>query len=491
MNSVYDYLAKNGPSLSSEVVCFLIKESGITPEAARKRISRLPSTVCKLRRIGLPKNEVFLYLKDQWKSELYIEKLKDALKKTGSALGLALFALEARHGYVKHEHFPIASGLPVKYVKKQLSHSMVEEHLFELGLTKLEQTKNGTFVSLSDEIESLNRHQAIALAEDIVLQALKPWMANLGIVSSGKTEIRTKNCIPNFGPFNWDLVGPSYLAGLVPRSGPSLKNAFVVADILLDRKVTPEDLTPFLHKCDTISNQKTHCRFLPAFVADWFERPALDMLRKRGCLIGTVSNFFGNDVAEQIRALIRVVCNAAAAIVKNPEEVFNLLGKLSKFEGASNNLRGVVFELIIARLYAIDGYQIDIRQKIQTFNGEKAEIDIKAIKTSNEVVCIECKAKAPGNSVDADEVKDWVDNRLPRIKEWLRNCPSLPPQKRFEFCVSGEFTERALTYVQDISAKHRKQPLSFLTGDDIRNRLRDSHQSSLVQIYNEHFANKL
>lgn len=366
MNPIIQYLTTEGPCLSSEIVRFL-QETGVKPEAARKRISRLPDEVRRLKS-GFPKNEAFLYLESQWNTPQYFDRLRDALKKTGSALGRALIALEARNGCVEHPYFPIFSGLPIKNVKKQLSHALVEKRLHDLNLISFIRAGRTPFVLLTNSAKAIDRRKAVTLAEDVVLQGLKSSLANLGVVSSKSVKIRLNTPLPEFGPFNWDLVGPSYLHNLATRTATSAQNAFVVADILLDRKVTLEDLVPFFHKCDTIQNQKRHRKFLPIFVADWFERPALMELRKRGYVVGTISNLLGRDRANHLRVLIRTIRNAAAALSKNRDQFFALIDSLSRSESASLNLHTLIFDFLIAHLYVVRGYGIDFRQRIMAPN---------------------------------------------------------------------------------------------------------------------------
>lgn len=488
MTSIHKYLLEHGPSLTSEVAAFLVKEERLSPEAARKRISRLPSDICRLSAC-FPRREVLLYLRPQWKSPEYFDRLKAALRATGSAPGRAIQGIEARGGIVAQSNFPVASGLPVKPIKKQLSHAVVEQRLLELEIIDILQTRDGPVVTMDSSENSVRRWQAVALAESLVIQTLRTSLVKLGVVSSKKTAVRGDASQPVFGPFAWDLVGPSYLSGLSSRTPSGPTTSFVVADVALDREITNEDLVSFIHKCDTILNQKRHRRFLAIFVADYFENAALMELRKRGCVIGTTSNLFGKTVAAQIRDLIGTLQNAAAAVVNDPDKLFSLLEKLNRIEGASLNLRGVVLEFMAAHFYSVTGYKIDIRQKILAPNGKEAEIDVKATR-ADEVVCIECKAKVPGNLTEISEIQDWVDDKLPRIKSWLSNYPSLPLKKRFEFWVSGALTPEASAYVDEIAEKHKKQPIAFIVGKQILMRFREMNLISLVRIFEEQFGAK-
>lgn len=486
MNSTEKIIESIGPCSSSRVVAYLVEKDGLSREAARKRVSRFPSTIRRLRK-GFSNRECFLYLEKQWKSPEYFDKLVEAIKESGGALRRSIVALESRDGLIDQVDFPAAAALPVNPVKKQLSYETVRKLLLELDLIALEVIQGRTFVRLAYSAVETEHRRATAIAEELALSSLKSWLVKLGFSSENVINLRGDHSIPSFGPFAWDLVGPTYLAGLAPRNETCAQNGFIVADALLGKVLSTTDLIPILHKCDTILAQKKHRNFLPVLVADRLEEPALMELRRRGFIIGTTANLFGDDIAKALREFISTLCHAAAAVTQNPESVFELIGRLNKIEGASLNLRGVVLELIIGRLFSIKGYNIDIRQKTRASNGQEAEIDVKATNPK-EVVCVECKAKAPGKLVELEEVKEWIEEKLPRIKNWLGQFPSLPRQKRFEFCVSGDYTEEAREYADGVTRHHRKQPISFLTGRQIVDELRDYEQTSIVKIFAEQFT---
>lgn len=463
-----------------------LQEQGLSPDAARKRISRLPAEV---QRLGacLPNKEIFLYLENQWGTPEYFERLAEALKESGSALGLALIGLEARGGMVKANHFPVASGLSVRPTKKQISHDTAEMKLINLRIISRDGSSSG-WVSADWSPRNPLRGKSLELAEDMVLSLLRTSLTRMGVISYSTVSIRGDTPHPEFASFAWDLVGPSYLAGFASRNGTDVKPAFVVADVVLGQEITMEYLKPFLHKCDTIRSRQGHRPFLPIFVADSFGRDALQELRKRGYVAGTLVNLFGKHISDDLRSLVNTVQNAAAAVTSNPEKVFELLGRLNKIEGAALNLRGVVFEFIVARLFALRGYNVDIRKEVGTKNG-RAEIDVKAQRT-DEVVCVECKAKSPGNLTDVQEIRDWVETRLPRIKEWLSVCPSLPQTKRFMFYISGDMTKDARQYAEEVAKTHNKQPIEVITGNLIIRELTRMKQQSLVRVYREQFSDK-
>lgn len=485
MTSIRNILETRGPRLSSEIASLLVKRDGISREAARKRISRAPHPVQKLLGVKLPNRESFLYLKNQFPGEFYPALIK-AFKRTKSSYGRAIVGLEARGGIIHRALFPVASGLTVFKTRGQVLHSFVEDKLINLKILQIYQSTEGELIGFSNQASLPKRRKANLIVESIVLSAMSSWLARVGMSSFHATEIRGKK-IPSFGPFNWDLVSPSYLSGLVDIKKDSISLGFIVGDILLGKELTLEDLWPFFSKCEIIRSQRRQKRFIPMFIADYYENLALKEMRHRGFLLARPATIFGEEAAQHLSSLARTIENAAAAVTNDPDGVFNLLKKIGKIEGASLNLRSVVLDFIVSRIFSLDGYYIDIRQEIRSEEGEPAEIDVKAVK-SNEAVCVECKAKMPGNLVDADEIQDWLSKKLPRIKSWLKLAGSLPDRKRFEFAVSTDFTEDAKTLVRKVSLQHKRQPITFLNGKKLIDRLSGLKQSSLINIFSEHFV---
>lgn len=488
-HSIEQLLTEMGPSRSSALVERLLGE-GITREAARQRLSRVTKPIHKLYGLSLPNREGFLYLAEQFPTAEFRESLAKTLRETNSAYGRALQGLEARSGVIRTEFFPIASGQPVENARGHLLHSRVEQKLCELKLVNKVQTPDGEFVVSWNHGGMSDRRRATILVEDIVLSTMKVWLGKLGWTSSKAPTVRSPGRpLSKVGQFAWDLVGPSYLNCAVTRNKDGIKNAFIAADILLDRSISLLDLQPFFAKWNCLQAQRRPTRLQPMFIAESFEEDALHELRKRGCIIAIPGTIFGEEIARKLKELISSIEHAAAAVTKDPKSLFDLIGRIGKLEGASLNMRGVILELIVAHLYKLRGYSIDIRQKVASEMGDKAEIDVKATDR-REVICVECKGKAPGTLVDEQEITDWVEKSLPRIKSWLKLAKSLPNKRGFAFYTSTDYTDRAKALIDELSRMHKKQPIMFYKGDDVLAELRDQNESSLVDIFREHFALK-
>lgn len=109
---VVEILSKLGPTRSSRVAEELVRR-GISPEAARKRISRVVEPVYRFPIPLLPKREAFLYLQHQRTTErMWVNFLRD-LRETNSAYGAAIDGIAARGGMIPVEEFPIIAGAPL------------------------------------------------------------------------------------------------------------------------------------------------------------------------------------------------------------------------------------------------------------------------------------------------------------------------------------------------------------------------------------------
>jgi hypothetical protein len=487
-DTVQDLLEEIGPSLSSALVERLVAQ-GISPEAARQRVCRACGVVKRLQGLQFPNREKFLFLDGQFGNEAFCTNLARAMKSSRTSYGKALLALDSRDNAIFEGDFPAATGLPVEKCKGQIQSCHVLNRLIEFGLVAQVPTPDGTVICLSPTSDISQRRRAVIAVEDVVLGAMKTWLTKIGWTSTGAVKIRSKPTSPQFGQYRFDLVGPCYLHSMIVFKNGKRINGFIIADILLDRVISINDLEGFLSKWASLSAQHRPTRFQPIFVGDSFHPDALRTLREKGCIVACPGTIFGEDVAKQLRELVSTIANAAAAVSSDPQKVFSLLAKIDKIEGASLNLRGVVLELIVAHLFKLKAFEIEIRQRVQSESGEWAEIDVKALDR-REVVCVECKGKSPDGMVDASEIDEWLQTSLPRIKSWLRKEDVRPGNRKFAFYSSTDYTDDAKALIAHIIATHKKQPISFYNGQDIIDELHNQHETSLVNIFREHFSPK-
>lgn len=109
-------------------------------------------------------------------------------------------------------------------------------------------------------------------------------------------------------------------------------------------------------------------------------------------IAATPRSLFGDEIAEALRELISVLTSATYSLfdVEQFEQLFRTLGKIG---GATNQLRGVLFEYMV----------VDISKR--TFLGNvtmnpifkvpEAEVDVLVVQPNQRVIAIECKGCSP------------------------------------------------------------------------------------------------
>jgi hypothetical protein len=477
-------LQQSGPCLSSRLAKQLC-QSGLKPDAARQQISRnCRGEIGRLYGLNFPKREGFIFLKADFGSERFVANLLSALATTGSAYNRPLIALTTRDGIMPEKHFATATGLPVVPTKGRIMHSVVVDKLIQLGLIKRVKSSEGDFLALPNAYQQSEHSRAIGQVEHILLGIIRSWLGKTGLASANAIKIRDTET-PQFGQFNFDFVGPSYLAGLSPDLSAG-RHGFLVGDIILGKEITKQDLEPFLGKWEVLRAQRRSTPFQPVFVADYIACDALHALRQRGCLIAIPATIFGDEVAELLKQLLRTVENAAAVITQKPDEIWTLFKRLSKLEGAAINLRGLFLEMIVGHLLRLEGYQIDFRKQIHV-GDRAAEIDVKATNHVG-VICCECKALKPGAELDQSHIEKWEQKTIPLIKEWLSHSTTAPEKREFRFYCSATYGEAAHNKLTHLSRTHLKQPISFFDGGDIERALRTNKQHSLADAFREQFS---
>lgn len=489
-------LGKRGPSLSTELAQQLVK-GGMTAAAARKRISRLSPGVKRLAFLPFARNARFLYLENDFGSPRYWGALITALLDTRSAYGLALAALRQRGGIMPLQHFPIACGAPLRQ-KRHLSPETILQRLkkaqligeyFILGVGPCVALLQGPGRYDDAKVEI----RARLLVEDILLKAIADWLKRLGIVSFGKVAVRDSGpAQPTVGTFAWDLSGPSYLGGVVrwTAEGKS-KPGFVACDVISGIQVNEEGLQPFVNKCTTLRTLKRVGACLQIFVADHFAPAAFALAKKTGIIPATPTNLFGKDVGEGLVKLFEIL-SAAANFGIDPE-AFNLVfEKLSRIEGAAVNLRGALFEYMVAEIVRRQSHSPFVRmaKTYKLADGEKVEVDVVAEIPNVSVTIIECKGYQPAGAVSDEYIERWLTKTIPRLYEYARNHPDWRSLKvAFELWTTGKLSESARKRVAGVSGRVRPTKYTIVVRDmeGIRNVAESLHDSALLKVFNEHF----
>lgn len=495
-NIIADLLAEKGPCLTTDLTAALVK-SGLSPDAARKQVSRMGSPINRLPHLIFPHRARFVYLQNDCGSRRYWRALKKAIVTKSAAYGPALAALTQRGGIMPKVHFSIACGSPIRQ-KKQLSADVIYDRFVWAGITReIEVPGVGTCVIASDVDEGLTQLdiaqlKARLVTEDILLLAVRDWIRKLGLASYEKIMIRdTVESLPRVGTFAWDLTGPSYLAPMVDWAGNEKpKPGFIACDVLLST-VDEYGIVPFIKKCTTLRNLKKVGRCLQIFVAERYTEKAFSQAKQAGLVPATPESLFGREVAQGLTRLTEVLTQAATSAITHDvfEELFQSLGRI---EGAAGNLRGALFELIAAELAReLEGGHVTINKIIKDDETDKkAEIDVLVVNDHRRVLFIECKGNLPTVQVDDELVKLWLTDRVPLIRKYaLQHQDWKRLEHRFEFWTTGMLSPVAVNMLHYATTTTKKYEIGYKSAEAIKEYVTPIKKSPLVKTLEQHFFN--
>lgn len=319
---------------------------------------------------------------------------------------------------------------------------------------------------------------------------MKDWARNLGFVSYNTVELRDEGDEqPRVGTFNWDLAAPSYLGALTQWDGGTVKPGFLVCDVLLGVNVTKEALQPFINKCKTLRTLTKVGRCLQVFVADGYTSDAYAIAKSEGVVPATTITLFGVDVARALRELTDVLSNAFP-LTDTLEKVDAVFKRLSHIEGAATNLRGALFEYLVAevvRLNSAHSY-IQLNEVMRDDGGLTAEVDVLVVHRDQSVRFIECKGYKPGGTVPDDMVERWLNDRVPLIAKAAKANSHLDRCRfEFEFWTTGHLTTVASTMIHEAANRIKKYGLSLVDRDELKRRVDSTNNSALKRTLDEHF----
>lgn len=485
------FLETHGPSCSSKIKEFLLK-TGLSETAARKSLSRRGKGINVFTSISLPKRESFLYLDKQYNTPDFWGNLISTHIDKNSSYGIALSSLILRGSMTPKEHFYAQSGLP-KVKKNHLSYEFICQKLIDLDLLKSSNHEVfGSIFNLNPqlgiELEQPQRKEAQVFTENIIIQAVVEWLKKTGIASYKAIKARSYDKSTYFGPYAWDITAPSYLLPLKTFKASKVQSGFVVADVA-NYRVDSNSIKFFLRKCKGMSSLNSTKPFLPILIASSFTEDAFALGKSEGYLLTTPKIIFGNEIADAFLNLTEMLTNAAAAAISKPENIFTILGSLGKIEGAANNLKGPLFEMMAAYLVnKHDGFSVDIGKKVQDDNGNKAELDVFAVLGKRSIKIIECKAKSPKTLISDKDVSKWIDDRIPLIKRWiLAEGRFNNTEITFEYWTTSDYTNEAKAIIKNYNPQ--KHNATFKAGYDILEYAKSTQEQSIIDGLNEHFFN--
>ena len=491
MDPVEKVLTEVGPSRTEHLVTALTELLNISPGAARQRLSRARTPVERYPGSLLPKREAFFYLRHQRNTERYWENLLHDLRETGTVYACAIDALAARGGVVKVNEFAVISGAPIA-LKKQVPSEGVAKKLIDLGI--IEETKFGglghcfvaNFTTVMQPLP-ISRINARRLTEGVMLDGLREWARKNGFGSYAKIAIRGENQPLMVGQFKWDLTGPSYL---LPLRHSNIRHGFLVADVFAEGRLDANNIRYFIRKVQTYQKTSNSGKLFPILMAESFTGDAITEGHKAGLMLTTPTNLFGDSVARSLADLLLTLRNAAAVAAVDGDRLCKLLEQLSQIEGRAGNMRGILFELIVAYIAKRNfGGNIDFGVlHTHRTTGRTTDLDVVCVTDKNTIHIIECKGKNPSGTVSHSEVEEWL-SKLPIMKDYVANHDHLRERNQtYELWTTGIFEADALAKLKVEQENRTKQPIAWKNGKGVRETATKLKLKAIGDALDQHFV---
>lgn len=500
---VEEMLEALGPSLSNQLAEALVMRFGVSASNARQLIKR--SNTKRLKGISFPHRTAFVYLASQYGSQIFFDRLVNALKSTNHACGYGLAVLRDRGGVLPIDHFKIACGAP-KMQSKQLNAESVAEQLIAANLIKRidlvgigECLALASFTDEDEQFASLDLNARLKV-ESMALNAVRDWVKRLGIGSWNHVRVRDEGSIPTAGPNYWDLSTPSYLHPLLgtvangasenTSEGAKPKPGSFVCDVYLGARLTTDAAKAFIKKCHNVRGFPKVSPVLQMFLAESYDKEAVRAIKGNGAIAATLDSLLGTDVAQALHELASVL-KATAYSLGSPEKIDLLFNALGKIEGAEGTLRGCLFEYLCAAL-ADETYtksSITINKLVRSSESAKAEIDV-FVKTHKEVVFIECKGHLPTGQVDDAEVEKWLKKRLPVLRDFAKHNEDYRSLKQtYELWTNAAISATSKTLIEAENAKTSRYEIAYREGHELLDLIKRTGNISLLKTYQQHFVN--
>jgi len=466
---------------SGDAINFCVKEYHITEENARKRIERLPDDICKFKKICRDGQSI-LYDRDKWNTECYFEKLIAVLKRNATQHFTVVNALRLHYGSMPLNNLASYSNSPVEKIK---GHKLFETIIADLSNIRLVEKGNEQyFIRGCDDVLDI-KSKAINTIQNIVLQQFHEWARNTGFISYNSAKFHSV-----FSGYQFGLVAPSYIKSL---TGKTLKNegksipAFVIADVLLNKEISKDDVDFFVRKIQNVSMQKQLARFIPFLIIGSHDSEIYNVLKTNGIVVGNIDELFGTKYSETIYGIFNLMYNAGAILKKNPEQYLKLLSEIEKIaSGITYNLKGDLFEMAVGYFHAQLCQNLDISKNI-IYDGEKKEIDVYAVY-QEKVVFAECKGL--NSPIDDDYIETWLSKKIPHFRKWALQCDSLQNKRVvFEIWCTGGFSDISREKIAKAKQNTHKYDIDFFDIAEMKVIAKEKNIPHFKEILDRYYVN--
>ncbi len=445
-------------------------------------------------------DKAFLYFLEEHRGKRYAQCVKRLLPEK-PAFQRVFKTILANKGWITLGQIGKASGcLPSGDTSKaggRQTLDSITNHLLSLGLIDNVGSESGLY-RIGKQFGSTNLNRAafrkrIEL-ETRLLHVFRDWLRNCFLVAYDSHTIRRDDVsATEFNQTMCDMHGPIYFGPFCqekPLKRVSSSGNFLLAEILGYRQFTIIDAESTLERIGSIGHRWRSISICPIALAPSYSQQAWRQLRSAGEIALTFKDVFGPNIEELMRRFWRAIAveEATPEDLDEIEKSLELTKGTIVSDGVIGNLKGALFELLIALGYRAAGYDTVLQKIIRKPDeGEEFEVDVVARQGDDKCELIECKGRhADYRECQADVERHFFNRCRAAADPYGWNVTDLYESVEAVYVTSGELDPEATEYADSTKISHgiscqlmqRRELLEFLN---------EAGQSRLVQLVKTYY----
>ena len=330
--------------------------------------------------------------------------------------------------------------------------------------------------------------------ESELLNVFRDWLRKCFLVAYDSHTVRSDDISASeFNQTFFDLHGPVYFGPFSqarPLRRSSSHGNFLLAEILGYRKFTIVDTESTLERVASIGHRWKSLSLCPIVLAPSYSQSAWRQLRSAGVIALTFKDVFGRNIEELMRRFWRAIAVEEAT----PDSLDEIEGSLELAKGTIvsggliGNLKGALFELLVALAFRAEGYDTTLQKIVRKLDeNEEYEIDVVAVRGDATCKLVECKGRKSTYSECREDVERHFFNRCRAAADaygW--NVTDLYNTVEAMYVTSGKLDADAASYADSTKMSHGIH-CSVMEREDLLRFLKEMGQSRLVDIIKTYY----
>lgn len=469
-------LSKHKALLSSDLITLLVSNYNLSSTAARQAIFRAFKSG-KILRYGNFRysSNVYIYIP----FDVHKKEVKSAIIKIWQTIDKPIYRLLSilnsqkflfEEEYLKILGVPINSKGETRRTATQIIDSLldvdiIDDHYYEDNygdnhhVISLRKNWLGANYKDVEEIDLLRRYNQLNLT-NLVLKDSISFFSYIGFIGWNSEKIFSIKDHDLFSNYYFDAYSASFIRGNFHYNDDNeKKGTTVLFSSTIYRQYTMYDFQAFkaaLQNVESKYRKKTNVpKIIPIIICKSMQSDAFREAKVSGYIIVTLGTIFGKKISDNID---NILSTKSADIMKADPKV---LESLASKDGAMNNLRGALFQYMIARILTSivpnADLQIETKHKDPSDKQKCCECDIIIALTNSDndkdlfVFELKCFSDTKNVSLgkdqnEADSVKKFFEKTRTILKSEIGNRK----QKVIPIFISStNFQEDAIQYMDN------------------------------------------